>query len=227
MAAEAQQFFDLFDSYWFAHQIFNKPHILNTRLNKDEEPIAKLTQTLVFPAVPTVNVRSYSAQLLMDTNNQSFISDSPSSVLNLETPRLQTIYSGMEVKEIQELPVKEKDRVSRRRRKRKSRSKSLSELEFEELKGFMDLGFVFSEKDKDSSLVSIIPGLQRLGEDEKEEVDGYVVASRPYLSEAWDDLENKREEESLRLVRIPALGNEMEIKNQLRFWAHSVASVVR
>ncbi|KAI3499056.1 hypothetical protein L1887_34849 [Cichorium endivia] len=227
MAAEAQQFFDLFDSYWFAHQIFNKAHIPHTTSHKDEEPIDKLTQTLVFPAVPTVNVRSYSAQLLMEANNQSFISDSPSSVLNLETPRLQTIYSGMEVKEIQELPLKEKDRVSRRRRKRKSQSKSLSELEFEELKGFMDLGFVFSEKDKDSSLVSIIPGLQRLGKDEKEGLDGYVAASRPYLSEAWDDLENKREEEASRLVRIPVLGNEMEIKNQLRFWAHSVASVVR
>ncbi|KAM1105151.1 hypothetical protein ACFX13_013746 [Malus domestica] len=44
----------------------------------------------------------------------------------------------------------------RRRRKKKSESKSLTDLQFEELKGFMDLGFVFSEEDKDSNLVSII-----------------------------------------------------------------------
>ncbi|MCL7043829.1 hypothetical protein MKW94_016938 [Papaver nudicaule] len=43
------------------------------------------------------------------------------------------------------------------------RIKSLSDLEFEELKGFMDLGFVFSEEDRNSSL---IPGLQRLGNKE-------------------------------------------------------------
>ena len=43
-------------------------------------------------------------------------------------------------------------------------SKSLTSLEFEELKVFMDLGFVFFEKDKDYlKLVSILPGLFRLG----------------------------------------------------------------
>lgn len=228
MAAEAQQFFDLFDSYWFTHQIFNKTLIPPPKSNKNAESIAITTQTHDFPAVPTVNVRSYSDMVFMDAKNQSFMSDSPNSVLNLQTPKLETIFSGMDMKEIQELPVREKDRVSGRRRKRKSKSKSLSELEFEEVKGFMDLGFVFSEKDKDSSLVSIIPGLQRLGKYEKEEVDGsIVVASRPYLSEAWDDMKKKREEEALRLIRIPPLGNEVEIKHQLRFWAHSVASVVR
>ncbi|KAK7265997.1 hypothetical protein RIF29_18635 [Crotalaria pallida] len=45
-------------------------------------------------------------------------------------------------------------------RKKRRGSKSLSDLEFEELKGFVDLGFVFSEEDKDSSLATIIPGLQ-------------------------------------------------------------------
>ncbi|KAL4585302.1 hypothetical protein LXL04_009919 [Taraxacum kok-saghyz] len=222
MAAEAQRFFDLFDSYWFAHQIFNKTEVPPPKSIKNEESVAETTPNLDFPAVPTVNVRSYSDRLFIDAKNHSFITDSP---------RLQTIFSGMEVKEIQEIgtPMKGKGRVSvLRRRKKYSKSKSLSELEFEEVKGFMDLGFSFSEKDKDSSLVSMIPGLQRLGKDENEEVDGHnIVPSRPYLSEAWDDLEKKREEKASRPIIIPAvLGNEMEIKNQLRFWAHSVASVV-
>ncbi|KAL3739867.1 hypothetical protein ACJRO7_021183 [Eucalyptus globulus] len=85
-------------------------------------------------------------------------------------------------------------------------TKSLSEPEFKELKGFMDLGFIFSGEDKvNSSLVSIIPGLQRLGKkikdgDEDDEdsdnhgEDGHekasigepAVVARPYLSEAWE-----------------------------------------
>ncbi|KAK9265568.1 hypothetical protein L1049_012458 [Liquidambar formosana] len=99
----------------------------------------------------------------------------------------------------------------------------------------MDLGFVFSEEDKDSRLVSIIPGLQRLGrkgvedDDEKgKEVDESVV-SRPYLSEAWDVLDRKEVEQPLLLMdwRIPASGNKMDMKDNLRFWAHTVASTVR
>ncbi|CAN1142444.1 hypothetical protein LINPERPRIM_LOCUS26028 [Linum perenne] len=67
------------------------------------------------------------------------------------------------------LPPKSKSKATKARRRRAKKesggpaSKSMSSLEFEELKGFMDLGFVFSEKDKESSFVSILPGLQRLG----------------------------------------------------------------
>jgi hypothetical protein len=49
----------------------------------------------------------------------------------------------------------------------------------------MDLGFVFSEEDKDSSLASIIPGLQRFGKNaEEEENSNEPAVQRPYLSEA-------------------------------------------
>ncbi|KAM7276738.1 hypothetical protein ACFE04_018604 [Oxalis oulophora] len=50
------------------------------------------------------------------------------------------------------------------------RRKSYLELEFEEVKGFIDLVFVFSEEAKKNSiLVSLVPGLQRFGEEEKED----------------------------------------------------------
>ncbi|KAI3732190.1 hypothetical protein L1987_63389 [Smallanthus sonchifolius] len=149
-----------------------------------------------FSAVPTVNVRCYSDEF-------------------------EELKGFMEAKE----PVKKKKKNKGRRELVRSKSKSLSELEFEELKGFMDLGFLFSEKDKESSLVSIVPGLQRLGTDEKEQVDGYVNVSRPYLSEAWGDLEKTREVVP-RLIRIPVVGDEADVKHQLKSWAHSVASVV-
>ncbi|KAI3465855.1 hypothetical protein Pfo_022518 [Paulownia fortunei] len=120
------------------------------------------------------------------------------------------------------------------RRKRRRSSRSLSELEFEELKGFMDLGFLFSDKDKDSRLVSIIPGLQRLGKNEEKELDKGLrevsVPRRPYLSEAWDVLEDDEKgviKNPLVDWRIPAFGDEMELKDHLRSWAHTVASTVR
>ncbi|MCL7032807.1 hypothetical protein MKW94_028789 [Papaver nudicaule] len=123
-------------------------------------------------------------------------------------------------------------------------SKSLSDLEFEELKGFMDLGFVFSEEDKNSSLVSIIPGLQRLGNKEnliteqeedksrtldRAENNKSVSIQRPYLSEAWAVLENKRKEEKLPLInwQVPKLDSEIAMKFHLKNWAHTVASAVR
>lgn len=94
----------------------------------------------------------------------------------------------------------------------------------------MDLGFVFSEEDKDSSLVSIIPGLQRLGKkDGEEEIGGVDEAkvSRPYLSEAWHGLERRKKEDALMNWRLPALRNEMDMKDNLRWWAHTVASTLR
>nr|XP_043618015.1 uncharacterized protein LOC122589751 [Erigeron canadensis] len=217
---DAQNLFDQFDTYWFTHQIFKK------------------TQNNPFPQTHINNQES-----IVETDHKNFdsmkqlqSSDSPNSVLNFYSPKLETIFSGKESREIllkeekEPVEVKMKKALPKERKKNTSsskKSKSLSELEFEELKGFMDLGFMFSEEDKDSKLVSIIPGLQRLGklDSNKEDDDVVSSSSRPYLSEAWDNYEfdNKRE-----LIRIPAFGNEVEIKDQLKCWAHSVAaSVVR
>lgn len=111
--------------------------------------------------------------------------------------------------------------------KKKWLSKSLSELEFEELKGFTDLGFVFSEQDKDDShLVEMIPGLQ------KQKVEGNnelillraTIRPRPYLSQAW---EYCYEESQLMKWRVPAHVNDIDMKDSLKWWAHTVASSVR
>nr|XP_017245792.1 PREDICTED: uncharacterized protein LOC108217474 [Daucus carota subsp. sativus] len=121
-------------------------------------------------------------------------------------------------------------------------SKSLSELEFEEVKGFMDLGFVFSEGDKNSSLVKIIPGLQRFGEVDKEKeekengskkINGgdKSLIRRPYLSQAWEIMEYRRRKEPAEKLKwkinAAVLDNEMDMKNHLKFWAQSVASAVK
>ncbi|KAH7857368.1 hypothetical protein Vadar_011919 [Vaccinium darrowii] len=124
-----------------------------------------------------------------------------------------------------------KSRSMRRRRKKKGIAKSFSDLEFEELKGFMDLGFVFSEEDVNSSLVEIIPGLQIM--EKKEDVKseetccGKSSVQRPYLSEAWEVLDTRKTENPFMNWRIPDLGNEIRMKDSLKLWAQTVASTVR
>lgn len=117
--------------------------------------------------------------------------------------------------------------------KGKPHCKSISELEFEELKGFKDLGFEFSEEDANSSLVDIIPGLQKLMKNSCEQTESYhpkavYCKSRPYLSEAWEVMEKKRRrrrsKKALAKWKIPEISNEVELKHNLRRWAHTVAS---
>ncbi|KAK4438861.1 hypothetical protein Salat_0220700 [Sesamum alatum] len=233
MSAEETLILNLFDSYWFEYGVFTaKPSsstlktapVLGPKLNR----------------VTTLMRKSHSNQFLSSKDCTS--DSSPKSVLG---PQLQTILSGKEVGSFQdssspprkqELMIGEVRRVSRtkhpgNRKIRRSGSRSLSELEFEELKGFMDLGFVFSDKDRDSRLVSIIPGLQRLGKNVGEESGGEAstAVARPYLSEAWECLEDEKRVKINPLSdwRIPAFGNETELKDHIRFWAHTVASTVR
>lgn len=199
MSEEETLILNLFESYWFEHGVLtSKP----TPVFQDEEP--KLSR------ITTLMKKSYSEQFLSSKGGDTE-SPSPNSVLG---PQLQTILSGKEVQEDDHIICPnlkpEKKRGTRRIRRKSTGSRSLSELEFEELQGFMDLGFVFSDEDKDSRLVSIIPGLQPFGKKDSQK-------SRPYLSEAWDCLD----------LRIPAFGTEMELKDHLKCWAHNVASTVR
>lgn len=218
----AEEILPLFDLFWFQHEVFAGKPLSQTRSKAPENRL---------------QVRSQSEYRL--TSNFPPHETAFHSTGSIPTSqKLQPILSGKvtefsgdgEGKPV-EIPAKKKLEVSEnKRRKKRDRglSKSLSDLEFEELKGFMDLGFVFSEEDKNNSnLASIIPGLQRLREktEEKTEEKGLengVLISRPYLSEAWEAIE---EEEIFMKWRVPNLGaNEMDMKDQLKFWAHTVAS---
>ncbi|KAL0443810.1 UNVERIFIED_CONTAM: hypothetical protein Slati_2103700 [Sesamum latifolium] len=248
MSAEETVLLNLFDSYWFEYGVFTaKPSSSTPETAPVIEPNLNRVTTLMR--------KSHSDQFLSSRDCSS--DSSPTSVLG---PQLQTILSGKEVGSFQDSssPPRKQElmsidtasvdtsrshtvrRVSRRnhsgsRKIRRSGSRSLSELEFEELKGFMDLGFVFSEEERDSRLVSIIPGLQRLGKNVQEESGNgcgeaaSTAVSRPYLSEAWECLEEEKrvKNNGLNDWRIPAFGNETELKDHLRFWAHTVASTVR
>ncbi|KAF9590953.1 hypothetical protein IFM89_000498 [Coptis chinensis] len=55
--------------------------------------------------------------------------------------------------------------------------RSLFELEYEEVKGFMDLGFTFKKEQLSSRMMSVIPGLQRLDE-YKDGPEGHCINAK-------------------------------------------------
>ncbi|KAL2345039.1 hypothetical protein Fmac_006324 [Flemingia macrophylla] len=119
------------------------------------------------------------------------------------------------------------------RKLRKSRScRTLGELELDEVKGFMDLGFTFKKEYLSPRMMSVVPGLQRLGvTDANETVEGNHVEEeeekrdivRPYLSEAWLI---KRPDSPLLNLKIPKRCSSTNMKKHLRFWAKTVASEI-
>ncbi|KAL3520065.1 hypothetical protein ACH5RR_018214 [Cinchona calisaya] len=239
---EAEDVIALFDCCWFNQEIFKKSSNLPTSSNLQkifDDQMEGDSQKPEFPSQLTIHTRSKSDQQLMSSNTISIMDSgyfSPDSVLSAhhfegkaEFPRTP-----------QPSKVKGDEKKNKKRRKKKAKkslSKSLSELEFEELKGFMDLGFVFSEEDRtDSILIQIIPGLQRLGKGKDGEEERNSTSScfldeslitRPYLSEAWEVLDRRKKEKSLKNWRVPAVSNEIGMKDNLKWWAHIVASTVR
>ncbi|XP_042067434.1 uncharacterized protein LOC121810771 [Salvia splendens] len=239
---EAENVLNLFDSMWFHLGILEKT------------PTPPLLQTQ--PSQPSNQNVSRQLSLLGRSKSDDLSSfTTKNSTSPAIKPHLQTILSDKEVSvslEIPKSPVMKKAVIKQQHdmRRKKKLSKSMSQLEFEEVKGFIDMGFVFSEEAKDDrALVEIVPGLQKLGQrtecgvpetEEKrrrrrrrsEEVSR--MRGRPYLSEAWEFYEE--EEKRLMKWRVPlplplplpaAATNEMDIKDSLKSWAHTVASAVR
>ncbi|KAK3431162.1 hypothetical protein EUGRSUZ_E02782 [Eucalyptus grandis] len=211
---EAEAVMKIIDRCWFELEIFKKRPDTSpsstSRSNPSQESIEipeKESSCLQISRTPSILVRSVSDQTSIIPTSLQASSLSPDSVLPMK-PIHSMIY--------------EEEGQMGGRAKRRTLTKSLSELEFEELKGFVDLGFVFLEEDRvDSSLVSIISGLCNIIKDgEEDDEDGdekltageSVVVARPYLSEAWKWWEEKGKEDPLMKWKVPSLGNETDIK---------------
>ncbi|GMI71256.1 hypothetical protein HRI_000794900 [Hibiscus trionum] len=113
----------------------------------------------------------------------------------------------------------------------KSRScRSLQDLELEEVKGFMDLGFIFKKEHLDSRMINVVPGLLRLGLFETESNSNLAAdeekngVMRPYLSEAWLI---RRPDSPLLNLKIPRVSAADDMKKHLKCWAQTVAYVVQ
>ncbi|KAL0309746.1 UNVERIFIED_CONTAM: hypothetical protein Sradi_5916900 [Sesamum radiatum] len=135
-------------------------------------------------------------------------------------------------------PIKTRFLSSTKLRKTTS-CKSLLELELEEVKGFMDLGFIFRKENLSKRMKRLIPGLQRLDADKNKqdysseftrttddhEDDEEKGVMRPYLSEAWLI---KRPDSPLLNLRIPTrVSTTADMKKHLKSWARTVASAIQ
>ncbi|TKY71870.1 hypothetical protein E2542_SST00603 [Spatholobus suberectus] len=207
----------LFDSFWFGHQNLKEHTSSSTPTSSHENSDHQIKEPSEEPMLSRIQ-SAHSRSMSDHLSSMTCFKDDSLSPDSVFSPKLQTILSGKDVTDTEaQHGVLPKKNTTRRERRKKRQSKSLSDLEFEEVKGFMDLGFVFSEEDKDSSLASIIPGLQRLGKSDEEEEDSDESAvQRPYLSEAWKIRERRKKKNPLMNWKIPALNNEIDIKDSLR-----------
>ncbi|KAL7143659.1 hypothetical protein ABFS83_08G206700 [Erythranthe nasuta] len=240
---EAEEILKLFDSCWFERGIIFRPkHELPVPSTKfvDQRTTDENEEESTKVGVPNHQFRSLSDwNLGMNISNifkeEAGKSASPRPVIM--KPKLQKILSGKQIVDFsKQVSAQENAKGIKNRKKwRKGIMKrSLSALEFEEVKGFMDLGFVFDEDDKNSSLVSVIPGLQKMGkmgdDDDcyKEKSNNSQLLSRPYLSESWGSSSFFSERNNLMMNwTIPSVKNEINMKDHLRIWAQNVASNVR
>lgn len=111
---------------------------------------------------------------------------------------------------------------------------TLHDLEQEELKGFMDLGFEFEEDQLSPRTMTVVPGLQRIGgnvvttknenygastlDDKEVESD---EKTKPYLSEAWLV---KRPDSPLLRLRMARVSTAEDMKKCLKLWARTVTT---
>ncbi|XP_057535515.1 uncharacterized protein LOC130813688 isoform X2 [Amaranthus tricolor] len=117
----------------------------------------------------------------------------------------------------------------------------LHDLEQEELKGFMDLGFRFEKDQLSPRTMTVIPALQRLGgvggyahegtlhdllkKESFEEGKSIEIDDKlPYLSEAWMV---KKPNSPLLRMKMARVSRAQDMKKCLKLWARTVASSIQ
>lgn len=175
-------------------------------------------QTILFPQPPLlrpVSSSEYSSKIGVKTEHSSQESD------DLEKNRVKTEHDHPQ----------SPSPISTRKKSRlwKSMScKTLMELELEEVRGFIDLGFNFRRENLSNHIINLIPGLQRIedkfdGINDDDDEDKDVMW--PYLSESWII---RRPDSPLLNLRMPTLCCAEDMKKKhLKFWAQTVASAVQ
>jgi len=107
-------------------------------------------------------------------------------------PSLETVSAGMELAQKEKYKTEPEDRT---------------DPDFQELKGFMELGFVFSKDKLNPRLLDLLPGLKRLIQNES------------------NSMNTEFEESALENWKLPTpSATGVEMKESLKLWARSVAS---
>ncbi|KAF5471791.1 hypothetical protein F2P56_008560 [Juglans regia] len=257
------------DRLWF-HQIILFPEPISFLCQKALETVKPFSKSLPYPP-PSLSLPSdhdIQHELLLPDNEE--ISSAPSSISDLQDAYINSDDEDEE-KEIRQKqrqsrsnPIRDrkslqyssstsiyekrprslKNTAARRKLYKSMSCKTLGELELEEVQGFMDLGFIFKKELLSPRMMSLIPGLQRLGpeykdqdqistkliiddaevvkDDESGELgkEKRVIKRRPYLSEAWFI---KRHDSPLLNGRIARASTAADMKKNIKFWARNVA----
>ncbi|CAN0910991.1 hypothetical protein LINGRAHAP2_LOCUS26592 [Linum grandiflorum] len=229
---DAADFFAMYDFCWFEMEIFSSTtwsaslNLQNQNQHQQQPPPPPSpSSSSSSPPLPeSSNPRQNEIQSTMIRSTSDYSYSNPTS----------TFHSGITLDSPDSVlapPPKQRNSGEKKDSKKIERRKSLTSLEFEELKGVMDLGFALPEEDKDSwRLVSILPGLRRLRRTESSV--RRPPPERPYLSEAWAVEEEQRRKKKKEIAspvmnwRV-SMRNEAEMKDRLRLWAYSVASTLR
>ncbi|XP_041027486.1 uncharacterized protein LOC121267600 [Juglans microcarpa x Juglans regia] len=256
------------DRLWF-HQIILFPEPISFLCQKALETVKPFSKSLPYspPSLSLPSDHDLQQELLLPDNEE--ISSAPSSISDLQDAYINSDDEDEE-KEIRQKqrqsrsnPIRDrkslqyssstsinekrprslKNSAARRKLYKSMSCKTLGELEHEEVQGFMDLGFVFKKELLSPRMMSLVPGLQRLGEYKdqdqistkliidvaevvKDEESGElgkekrVIKRRPYLSEAWFI---KRYDSPLLNVRIAWASTAADMKKNIKFWARNVA----
>ncbi|XP_058215809.1 uncharacterized protein LOC131326914 [Rhododendron vialii] len=189
-----------------------------------------------------------------DCSNQQEIVENKEAEQNPKQPtRLNTIITTKSRAHSSSSPSNRSHRKKRlrsytgsvRRLQKTMSCKTLEELELEEVKGFIDLGFEFKKESLSPRMLSVVPGLKRFGSwdvDHDEERNGTVQncdhelieeeegeeeergVMRPYLSEAWIENRSELGFTNITLPRVSAAG---DMKKLIKCWARTVASAIR
>lgn len=110
--------------------------------------------------------------------------------------------------------------LDHRRMRRKTRRSLLWDLEFEEVKGFMDLGFRFEKEQVNPELMNVLPGLQRFGSSTSTNSTATTTTTGTDLDELRessgglfdDDDEEEEEDDGVELGLRPYLSEAWLIK---------------
>ncbi|KAF3781262.1 hypothetical protein EJ110_NYTH37472 [Nymphaea thermarum] len=235
MADCAKTLLHAMDFFWFRHNILSPkpPSPLHHRAMELVNPSPELP-TAESPLLLKEQHFSSLPELVLSPLSEVDDECTTRRASSLELVREDETSSWSSSSKVQSSPLSppaiKLQRTGCQRRGRIRSCKSLSELERDELKGFMDLGFTFKREELNPRMISMIPGLQGLeaGEEPSDSTVKVKVRdsiTRPYLSEAW--LINRPDSPLLnfKIPRVPNGGTDM--KKHLRFWARTVALAIQ
>ena len=123
------------------------------------------------------------------------------------------------------LPTRRKPQP--RPKRRLKGTKSLTDLEYEELRGFKDLGFEVTSHDLTPHVVRMFPGLQRQGippYNSPQRPDSHPTLAPNRFPHMQHTLWPRRPDSPL--LNAPLLDPSIDMKGQLKSWASEMASIV-